>query len=299
MTNVHEHDEPWRALDARPRAIVEALATQDTFRAALGGELHALQVGWPSYVQRAPSRSSDVLVELTSGAQTTFELALLIPAEIAARWVDRALGSHGDSGLPSASGTLTDAECGVLAYLASRTCNAMGTFSVRDVRTGPQLDACVLWPLTIGRFAFTCALAPWRAEAFSDRHLLTASVFDRGPEAFHAGEVWISDRWNLSTTSDGLAGEVQLSVAGCVGDLSAVYTAGRVHAHAPSPAREGVEVVLARAEVRFIDLATIAAGEPFPLAPAQQVTLRRGEDTVARGELVSWRGAVGVRISEA
>ncbi|HEY6878897.1 MAG TPA: hypothetical protein VI299_12795 [Polyangiales bacterium] len=298
MTNVHEHDEPWRALDAHPRAIVEALAAQDTFRATIGG-LHALEVGWPRATQRATSRSSDVLIELTSGAQDAFELALSLPAEIAARWVDRALGGHGDSGLASASGTLSDAECGVLAYLASRTCKDLGTLSVRDVRTGSPPDTSVLWPIKLAGVTFACALAPWRAEALPGRHLLSASVFDHGPEAFRAGEVWISDHWNLSTTSDGLAGEVQLASAGCATTLDAIYTRGRVHAHAPGPARNGIEVVLASAEVRFIDLATIAAGEPFPLAPAQKVMLRRGPDTVAHGELVTWRGAVGVRINEA
>jgi flagellar motor switch/type III secretory pathway protein FliN len=303
MTTPPEQAEPPRALDLRPREIVEATAARDTFRALLGGELHALAAGWPVFVENVPPRMSEVAIELTSGHQTAFELALLIPNESAARWVDRALGGSGESGLASGSGSLGEGECGVLAYLASRACRELAPFRVRDVKPAPRIEACVLWPLTLesalGRVSLTCALAPWWAEALRDRHRLLVSVFDRATATFQAGEVWISDRWNLSSTSEGLAGEVQLSVEGCASQLSAIVGAGQLRAQSPTAARDQVELVLASRAVGLAELARIAAGEPFPLAFAHEVELRVQGETTARGELVSWRGAIGVRINEA
>jgi flagellar motor switch/type III secretory pathway protein FliN len=301
MTIPPEQAEPTRALDVRPRAIVEATGARDTFRALLGGDLHALAVGWPVFVENLPARAAEVAIELTSGRTSEFELALLIPNESAARWVDRALGGSGESGLASSSGRLSEGECGVLAYVASRACRDL-PFQVRDVQPSARIEACVSWPLTLesalGRVALTCVLAPWRVEALPDRHRLIVSVFDRAPEPFHAGEVWISDRWNLSSTSEGLAGEVQLSVEGCAGQLSAIVGAGRLRVQAPSAVRDQVELVLASPAVNFAELARIAAGEPFPLSFAREVELRVQGQTAARGELVSWRGAIGVRINE-
>jgi flagellar motor switch/type III secretory pathway protein FliN len=303
MTTLHEHAEPCCALDLRPREIVEAPAVRDTFRALLGGELHSLSVGWPVFTASTTARASDVAIELTRGGETAFELALLIPSESAARWVDRALGGTGESGLAGVSGSLSDGECGVLAYLASRACRELAPLQVRDVRSGARLDACVLWPLALesalGRVALTCALAPWYAEGFVDRHRLTVSVFDRAPDAFHPGEVWISDRWNLSSTSEGLAGEVQLSVAGCASRLSAIVGDGQLRAQGPSAVRDPVELVLAEQALQFAELARLAAGEPAPISFTHAVELRAQGRTLARGELVSWRGAVGVRINEA
>ncbi|HEX5659555.1 MAG TPA: FliM/FliN family flagellar motor C-terminal domain-containing protein [Polyangiales bacterium] len=300
MTTLHQHAEPCRALDRRLREIVEASAAHDTFRALLGSELLSLQVGWPVLTASAtPRASSEIAIELGSGIETAFELALLIPSESAARWVDRALGGSGESGVASASGVLSEGECGVLAYLASRAC--LAPYQVCDVRPAAHLDAHIAWPLTLesalGRVSLRCAIAPWRAES-PVRHRLNVSVFERAPEGLRAGEVWISDGWNLSSTSEGLAGEVQLSVEGCASQLAAIVGAGRVRAHAPSSSRDQLELVLASQDVSFTELAQIGAGEPFR-ADFSKVELRSEGRTLARGELVSWRGAVGVRINEA
>jgi hypothetical protein len=304
MKNLPEDVESCSRLDQSLRAIVEASAARDTFRASFGGNLHETTVGWPVFRQRPALRESDILIELTTGTHTAFELALAIPAESAARWVDRALGGSGESGIASSAGTLSEAECGVLAYLAARACAAIGGVRVCDVApvAARTLEPSVAWPLALagptGRCDLQCLLASWRAEANADRYRLGISVYDSAPSvSFAAGEVWISERWNLTSTSDGLAGEVQLSVDGCAAPLAAFMSSGRVHAVGPGiAAADTVELLLASQPVRFIDLATIAAGEPFAIGTSE-VELRRAGTTIARGELVSWRGAVGVRIT--
>ncbi|MET0282905.1 MAG: hypothetical protein ABW352_00485 [Polyangiales bacterium] len=260
-------------------------------------------MGWPVFTASTAARSADIAIELSPGNASTCELALRISGEHAARWVDRALGGNGDSGLAARSGSLSEGECGVLAYLASRVCRELASFQVLDVRPAPKIDACVLWPITLesalGPVALTAALAPGLAESLLVPHRLTVSVFDRAPSALHAGEVWISDRWNLSSASDGLAGEVQLSVEGCTSPLSAIVSAGQLRAQGPSSTRDDIELVLAQEPTQFAQLARIAAGERAPFALADTVELRRESQAIARGELISWRGAIGVRISEA
>ncbi len=260
-----------------------------------------MSVGWPVFNASAVAR--EVAIELTSGAGPGFELALLIPNDSAARCVDRALGGNGESGLAGAAGRLSDGECGVLAYLASRACRPFQPLQVCDVSHDLRLGEHVRWPIAfdsaLGRVTLSCVLAPWRAEALRDPYRLTVSVFDRGPPSFQAGEVWISDCWNLSSTSEGLAGEVQLSVVGCSSQLSAIVGQGQLRAAAPSSLRDEVELVLSERSLRFLDLARIAAGEPYPVAFEGEVELRSTMGTLARGELVSWRGAIGVRINEA
>jgi hypothetical protein len=300
MTNVHEQAELCRALDTRAREIMEAPSARDTFRASLGGDFHSLQVGWPVLTPRPALRASDVLIELTRGTASAFELALVLDATSAAAWVDRALGGNGESGIASSSGSLSEAECGVLAYLAARICKRLGAMQVCDVRTRATLDACVLWPITLdGRVLAQCALAPWLADGLVGLHRLRVSVFDRGPSTVQVGEVWISDRWNLSSASDGLAGEVLLRVEGCAQGLSAIVSGGRVQATGPSTLADQLELVLGSEPKSFGELARIAGGEPFTHAPWREAELRKGDEVIARGELVSWRGAIGLRVTEA
>ena len=59
-----------------------------------------------------------------------------------------------------------------------------------------------------------------------------------------------------------------------------------------------LEVELARVPLTLADLARLTPGSTLPLTLDRRglVTLRLGERTVARGELVDVEGAVGVRV---
>ena len=77
-----------------------------------------------------------------------------LPVEQALALVDRALGGPGKGYVAGPAGAPSEAECGVLAYLAARCVRICApSLRVRDVRVGstddlaPWLERAVLWPV--------------------------------------------------------------------------------------------------------------------------------------------------------
>ncbi len=309
-----------------------ALFDQELLRPTLGWPRlvsAAHQDGW--------LRASDVLVELAhSPAREPLELGIVLHAESATRLVDCVLGGPGSSALASAAGQPSEAECGVLAYAAARLCAAQErSFIVRDVRCwGSQSlgtdDPFLLWPLSLrtslgpasargsarnAADAHSSAreqgieaallLSPGLAAACEDRHELEVLARDfAAPDALIAlalDDILVSDAWTLTATTEGLAGEVTLAVVGSEGGWSARLADGRVYARTASgPVRpDQAELVLARHPANLLQLAQLASGAPrsIPELGRGKVSLRSAGRTLAQGELVSWRGALGIRIT--
>jgi hypothetical protein len=194
---------------------------------------------------------------------------------------------------------------------------------VRDVRpaTFPSRfdESLVLWPIavdcTIGKFEVTLCLSPSLADALPDVSLEVVVheqlPADQAQPTLAVGEVWVSDQLPLTDTSDGLTGPVTLRAPGSDHLASARLGGHSVRLRAPdalpraphaSPVAEGpqLELVIARRALSFSAFAALAGGARcFVGEPGQQpVLLRRGGRTLARGELVLWRSALGVRLTE-
>jgi len=323
--------EPRTTLGGLVNEVFAGLPLRDTFRTLFSGELLACSVGWPRRVraERAADwlREPDVAVELTRSLPSeTFTLALTLPGEGATRLCDRLLGAPSSSAMASRSGRPSDAECGVLAYAAARLAAAHGgTWLVRDVRPAAFPagvdEHLVLWPVavesTLGPLELTLCLSPSLAEALPDV-LLEVVLHDLLPPA-HAqptlavGEVWVSDQLPLTNTSEGLTGPVTLRAVGSEHQARARLGAHYVQLRAPdaplsgapcsaSPGAQGfpVELVIARRTLRFSALAALASGARCFVGELGQepVLLRRAGTTLASGELISWRAALGVRVTQ-
>jgi hypothetical protein len=221
---------------------------------------------------------SHLLCELANrerfGARACF---FALPVDQAAGLLDRALGGSGQIGVAGVAGTLSDAECGVLAHLAAQVCTTRSAaLTVRDVfcaDAGKLRALCAegaLWPL---RIAASPERETPRAEARSpraaqrqtsadlvldakllfaapddcptDRYTLALSVQDAlAPEtltALQVGDLLASDVWPLALSARGLEGMLALGVDGIAERAAAALSGTRVtcgHPHAAhAPAR--------------------------------------------------------------
>lgn len=290
-----------------------------TMRALFAGIIDTWSLGWPQLVADPCSswlRPSDVLVELARApACAAFELAVALHAESGTRLVDRLLGAPTSTGVASASGAPTEAECGLLAYAAARLCVARQSgLIVRDVRrVGAQapLDSgeLVVWPLSVmssfGALHASLLLTPPVLGCLGLFGNLELSLRDRAePTAISElalDDLLVSDEWTLTNTTEGLAGEVVLSTPGTSSAFAARLSRGQVRVRHPvEKTRDGaVELVLARRQVPVLELAGVAAGKPLQFAPLPEelVALYRGGELLAEGELIVHRGAIGMRIT--
>lgn len=310
--------------------VCAGLALRDTFRALFAGELLGCRVGWPRLVSAGRSsewlRDGDLLVELArSLPHEAFELGIVFPAAAAALLSDRLLGAPSSSGMASRVGTPSDAECGVLAYASARLAAAHGSeWLVRDVRPffgrapdsplRPALviaDEMVLWPVvidtTVGKLEVTLCLSASLASslpAVELQGLLHENLGSDETPALAVGEVWVSDRLPLTHTSLGLTGPVTLRVPDCErllpARLSEHYVSCTPESARPAPASHEVELVIVSRLVEFSALAAMASGARCFVGEVgrEPVSVRRRGQTIARGELIVWRGALGVRITE-
>jgi flagellar motor switch/type III secretory pathway protein FliN len=75
-----------------------------------------------------------------------------------------------------------------------------------------------------------------------------------------------------------------------------------LRAPSASPVAEGpqIELVIARRTLRFSALTALASGARCFVGRLgqQPVLLRQGAKTIAQGELILWRAALGVRLTE-
>ena len=322
-------------LDQTVRAWVEHPLVRDAFRALFAAELLDCKVSWPhvapSFV--GTSRAGDVCVELArSAAHSAEQLDLSLTADSAARLIDALLGGRPASSMASAAGRPSDAECGVLAYgaarlLASRSDNAAAARSralgraseewlVRDVRPAEQevgrVSGGIVWPLALRSSLGTLEASVWLSEAWvaaqPRQHTLSLTLAERVDSETLAqlavGDVWLSEDSTLTLTSEGLTGPVLLAVAGCDAVLPGRLARGKVRTALaqPPPAvaspTEPIELVISTRDTSLLELARLASGGTLAVdasgrAPA--AILHRG-DVIATGELISWRGALGIRV---
>lgn len=311
--NAHAATTP---LDAALRALIADTALAGAFAATTGAALTDVVVDWPRRVVRDDLarwlRGGDALIELTrTPAREPLELGVVLHAESATRLVERILGGSASSAVPSAIGAPSEAECGVLAYAAARLCAAHpSAFVVRDVRAAPPPhtlpEALVLWPLSLrsafasleGLLLLSPALAASTPTCHAIELLLRDSLEDDAP--LTPGDVLTSDRWTLTDTTEGLAGPVNVRVAGTATELSAQLARGALTATgpAPTPRPDEVTLVLATRALSFSDLASLASGSSCGVAVgAQPARLCRGSSLLAEGELVVHRGALGLRVT--
>jgi len=316
-------------LGASVNEVLAGLQLRDTFRTLFAGELLTCGVGWPRRVRAERAidwlREPDVVVELTRSLPSeAFALALVVHGDGGARLCDRLLGAPSTSGVASRSGRPSEAECGVLAYAAARLAAAHGdAWLVRDVRPaalpGGGAQSLVLWPIavecTTGSFELTLCLSPSLADALPD--VLLEVVLheqlppDQAQPMLAVGEVWVSDQLPLTDTSEGLTGPVTLRAPGSAHLASARLGARYVRLRASDDLQRAphasavaggpqIELVIARRALSFSALAALASGARCFVGELGQepVLLRQGGNTLARGELVLWRAALGVRLTE-
>lgn len=313
-----------RADDPAGTALTQALSAsrwRDTFRVLFRREPHECRPDWPRKVCAETLarwlRPSDVLVELSPlPAREPLTLAIALHAESATRMVEWLLGAPESASMASRCGEPSEAECGVLAYAAARLCAAVSRdWQVRDVRSArdDRLLAHavqVLWPITLrfGEAPISASLLLSRACAAHtcarERvEVLVRDVPEPGlVDALAPGQVLVSDRWTLTPTSTGAAGDVWLSVSGIDTQLAAQLDGDRVVARAPASADEPEQLalVISHCAIDMPALAALAEGTPTPIMPVGQepARLRLGARELARGELIVHRGALGIRIGE-
>ncbi len=236
---------------------------------------------------------------------------LWLDAAFASNLVDRALGGRGQLGIATAAALLSDAECGVLAYLAARTARGFEGLWIRDVyatRDTPP-KAQIVWPVSL-RFhgGYGIARLGWHASSVNAALPAQIGWLDNlGNEDLRAldiGDVLIDDGVHglpLSTTTRGLAACGVMRVQGLAETLSVVVDGSVLHGRRGErvKTRPGeLFVVLHDLHLPVCDIATLACGG-HTVIPAKQtahVQLRRGEAQIAQGELVQIGSAIGVRI---
>jgi len=251
-----------------------------------------------------------VRVTLASGALfdgTFCEIA--VPPEQAVELVDRVLGGSGRAAVPGKVGLPTGAECGVLAYFAARCARAcQADLRVQDVScesSPPDPAEAVVWPLRLSATdAFELDLKLIFAnrthcprDTLSARIALVDTL--EGELALEPGDLLISDQWALHSTSAGLSGLLELSVAGSSERTPLVLDGGtlRVAEGAPRPPQGNTaELAIATFGVGFAQLAELLDGEGVACPPLAEATLLRRGRLVARGRLVRFQGQLALEV---
>jgi hypothetical protein len=264
---------------------------------------------------QSPLHGLQAVVELVGGATSASHgFALALPVEQAAALVDRLLGGPGVVGIASKVGALSDAECGVLAYLASRCCVASrAQLRVADVHCQSATQLAARWPNGVGwavrlespELAFdACALFADAVSCAAEELTLELLVRDElsadALAPLEPGDLLLSDRWPLTATTRGLEGLVELHVPGCqerlVGQLQGetLRTTGRrATAH-------GAELLLGTVRVELAQLSALCSGGELRLGPnwLQRAVLRVEGRPVLAGQLVQYAGSIGLTASE-
>jgi hypothetical protein len=124
-------------------------------------------------------------------------------------------------------------------------------------------------------------------------------------------DVLLFEAASLTLTSEGLAGPVELSVLGAKTRASARLSRASLrvqHFHlgadevgpTPAPERPTLELVLSARSIGLLQLAQLASGQPLATPELDQgaALLRHAGHDLARGELVSWRGTLGLRVTQ-
>jgi hypothetical protein len=170
----------------------------------------------------------------------------------------------------------------------------------------------VLWPVVIdtslGKLELTLCLSKSLANALPAvelQALLHENLGSDETSALAVGDVWVSDRLPLTHTCLGLTGPVTLRVPDCerllAAFLSEHYVQCSPESARPAPASREVELLIVSRAIEFSALAALASGARCFVGEVgrEPVSVRRSGQTIGRGELIVWRGALGVRVTEA
>lgn len=274
------------------------------------GQAVSLEVGHPL---RAPAigtqaRTPVAIVSLGirhSGAPR--EATLTLDAAFATNLVDRALGGRGQLGLATAGALPSEAECGVLAYLAAKLSKSFDGLWIRDTYASPHppLSQGLSWPISV-RWQEGSGVV-WLDWPGADDTGLMCQLgwFDRMSDAdlkaLEPGDVLLSDSWPLSLTTQGVAGPCALRAAGVHGTLHALLSGAELQVRrverAPAIA-DSAFLVLSEAPMTCGQLAALAAGEVtrFPGAPVGPARLWHAQRERARGQWVRVDRQIGMRI---
>jgi hypothetical protein len=250
----------------------------------------------------------------SDGEQPLVHLAL--PVDQAVALVDLCLGGSGKPSVPCQAGAPTDAECGVLAYLAARCVRICAPeLLLRDVATrrAAELsswpDGAWLWPLrlVLGSLELELGLIVGAGAPLSQRTLRAELVIRDELEpsalaALAAGDLLLCEEWPGQFTHRGLSGTCELSVPALAAGLRVALEAGQVRAlREGSPARGPgrARLVLADIDATLYQLAQLASGQcALPVTALPRARLELDGAHVASGRLVRYGGALALEVGE-
>ena len=301
--------------DASPSTLdVSSLlaAARLALTCVLGAEASlALSFPVPATNKLAPIEqpAAGVIISLGMGPSPDNASAWLwLDAAFAVNLVDLALGGRGQVGTATASNLPSDAECGVLAYLAARALRAFEGVWVRDVSaTRAALPpAAVVWPATVS-FPFGAGIARLGcSNELSEAHLTVQlgwldSLRSSDASALAQGDVLLNDELALSVTTQGLCGPCALWLE-CSHEVLHAKLDGNslqgAKVERGRPSRDRLEIVWQSLTMSVSELAGLAArgSAKLPARSDTNVQLHHESKELARAELVRVGNSVGLRI---
>jgi hypothetical protein len=271
----------------------------------------SLELAWPSRRNMPPradhASARGCVIELGLGPDPTASTpSLWLDAGVAGALIDRALGGPGHPGLATLAAAPSDAELGVLAYLAARCAKALPPLWVHDVRTGPPAcdDGAYILPCTVsfsqGRGVAQLTLPPHLAAPASNLLLRVgvADVLDAEDLAcLEPGDLLQGPSLQLLVTSAGLCGPCALQVPGLgifEGLLDGTRARLRSSVRLSSPS---TFVELTRRSVSLTELCDLGASGSIDVPPIEAPLrlFREGQEHAAC-RLVRRGGELALRI---
>jgi hypothetical protein len=242
---------------------------------------------------------------------------LALPVDQAVALVDLCLGGPGRPSVACAAGSPSEAECGVLAYLAARCVRICAApLRLRDVaaRRSAELaswpDDHWLWPLRLKLGAqlelepclILAAAAPLAQQRVTARVALRDELEPGALAALRGGDLLLCEAWPGQFTHAGLSGCCELSVPALQASLPIALEAGQVRLlREASPAqRPGrARLVLGEVTASLIELAQLASGQrALPVSALERAQLELDGAIVASGKLVRYGGALALEVGD-
>lgn len=305
-------------------ALFAALVPVAELREALRKILQLSQISCAFGLPRRVASATDTAsfsgphVVLTLSDDTHFErLSALValPAGQALALVDRCLGGPGTASAVSMATAPTEAECGVLAYLAARCVRICApTLRLRDVTVERHLPThgwaahAVLWPMRVVLGAqleleLTLILSegwPLLARETTARLVISDELEAGLLDGLHSGDLLLLDGWPCTFTAQGLSGILELTAEGYSEPLR-VALEGEALRALPSPSARArttpARLVVHAMRLSFRELAALCSAERSWCVPAlQRAELEVDGQPAASGELVRYGGALALRV---
>lgn len=298
---------PWLEL----REVLRKTAQIDDVSSALGWP-RALDAG---LVQRWFSGPQVVCTFAHAGDLDAGLSWLTLPADQAVALVDLCLGGSGKPSVACQAGAPSEAECGVLAYLASRCVRICApALRLRDVATRPASalsgwpEGTWLWPLRLKLGSATtlelALLSPGDGALARRQVAAELSLADElDPAALtslNPGDLLVWESWPAHFTHSGLSGALDLVAPELRATLRVALEAGQVRAlrEGPSaPQRARARLVLGHVQASLFELARLASGaQPLAVTAAQPARIELDGAPLATGRLVRQRGALALEV---